>query len=283
MKPSLEHKLAAARDKEHPVLVLAREDYDEGMRIPDEIAEVRHLYAVSAFGAATIPESIGELAQLDSLQVFDGTVAHVPASIGKLQRMRSLDLHGNRSIATLPDELGALAALESLDLRNNAIAALPEAIGGLGRLRRLLVDHNPLVRLPAALGRLRALEELWASHCKLEDFPDGAFPSLQRAELSGNALATLPLALTRCPRLRHLIVFRNHIAELPPEVGGLVALEELELSSNRLTTLPDELLRLPRLRHLDTGPGIKWPKGLRQQVAAANKRFKRGNPGVVDD
>ena len=50
----------------------------------------------------------------------------MPAALGRLARLRVLDLRGNR-LDTLPDAIGDLPALEKLDLRWNRFATLPPA------------------------------------------------------------------------------------------------------------------------------------------------------------
>ncbi|KAB2890530.1 MAG: hypothetical protein F9K40_19260 [Kofleriaceae bacterium] len=283
VKDSLKAKLDEAARKQHPVLVLSREDYDAGDRIPEEIARVTNLHAISAFGASNIPDSVGELVGLDSLSVWEGSVAHVPATIGSLVNLRTLELKGNKRIATLPDSIAHLGKLELLDVGSNALEVLPEAVGELTALRTLVVSYNPLARLPSTLGELAQLRELYAHSCQLTAFPDVELRALSRLVLAFNRLRTFPISVCRCTALRDLDIGKNAIPELPDEIAQLTSLEELHLWSNPLKVLPEALRRLPRLRELGVDPGRKWPKDLRKEISARRKRFRRDNPDVVHD
>jgi Leucine-rich repeat (LRR) protein len=64
--------------------------------------------------------------------VRNNALTAVPASLGKLPRLRQLDLRGNR-LDDLPATLGELPALEKLDLRWNRFAHTPPAAIRLGK------------------------------------------------------------------------------------------------------------------------------------------------------
>jgi Leucine-rich repeat (LRR) protein len=47
--------------------------------------------------------------------------------------------------------------------------------------------------------------------------------------------------------LEKLVVFKNQLTSLPPEIGELVNLEKLYVSSNQLTSLPSDIGKLVNL------------------------------------
>ena len=77
----------------------------------------------------------------------------IPESIGHLTGLRTLDLRNNELIV-LPESLGRLIALQRLYLPYNRLTVLPESIGHLTALQRLYLDFNQLTGLPGSFGRL---------------------------------------------------------------------------------------------------------------------------------
>ena len=69
----------------------------------------------------------------------------------------------------------------------------------------------------------------------------GGVRALQRLELSGNALATLPGSLSTLPLVRHADLSHSRLAEVPRCVCDWPALEALDLSHNLLAALPSAL------------------------------------------
>ena len=54
------------------------------------------------------------------------SLAALPAAIGELKALTTLDMRGER--VALPDTIGELGALEKLDLSNTGVTTLPDAI-----------------------------------------------------------------------------------------------------------------------------------------------------------
>jgi Leucine-rich repeat (LRR) protein len=78
-------------------------------------------------------------------------LSSLPDSIGKISSLASLELSDNR-LASLPASLGQLSGLASLGLRSNCLAGLPAEVGGLSSLSYLDISMNHItVRVAAAL------------------------------------------------------------------------------------------------------------------------------------
>ena len=158
------------------------------------------------------------------------------ATLGQLNALQRLDLHGNDLDGPLPATLGNLSALQYLDLSASGLAgaALPPEWGNLSALRYLDLHGNALTgTIPATFGSLTALQTL---------------------DLSENTLTgTLPAGLSALTQLRTLDLSDNQLNGTPPtDLGRLVALQTLDLSSNTLTgTLPADLGDAAALRTLD--------------------------------
>ena len=86
----------------------------------------------------------------------------LPESIGKLRALTTLNVSGNQ-LTELPAAIGSLAALTALNVSGNQLMELPAVIGSLAALTELWVDNNQLTELPAAIGSLTALSMLGVS------------------------------------------------------------------------------------------------------------------------
>ena len=95
--------------------------------------------------------------------VGNGLTGSLPAALGRLSRLRSLEIGGNRGLSgPIPVELGDLTNLESLILWANRLTGpVPSDLGHLVNLKGLLLGVNLLSgRVPPELGNLTELTAL---------------------------------------------------------------------------------------------------------------------------
>ena len=105
---------------------------------------------------------------LEYLYLGGNKLTNIPAELGKLYKLKSLNLCDNK-ISIIPKEMAKLHQLESLSLHNNNLTVLPIAIVKLKNLHIITMRGNPLV--------LRFVKSQSTS-----------FPSLQ--ELTGKTIKT---------------------------------------------------------------------------------------------
>ncbi|MDD9855846.1 MAG: leucine-rich repeat domain-containing protein [Gammaproteobacteria bacterium] len=103
-----------------------------------------------------LPESIGNLTNLEHLYLGNNDLIVLPDSVGDLTNLKVLYLWRNY-FSELPDSIGNLANLEVLDLDHNLLSVLPESIGNLTNLKCLHLESNGLVLLPDSIGNLTDL------------------------------------------------------------------------------------------------------------------------------
>ncbi|PWN41371.1 PP2C-domain-containing protein [Ceraceosorus guamensis] len=78
----------------------------------------------------TLPDSIGELAQLDFLSCTNNLLAALPESIGKLGKLRRLHLHNN-NLKSLPNSIWMCSSLASINASSNLLESFPSPpLGG---------------------------------------------------------------------------------------------------------------------------------------------------------
>jgi len=83
----------------------------------------------------------------------------IPGSIGNLLNLETISLTSNL-LESLPESIGNLVRLKHLFLTNNRLQGLPASIGNLENLDALFVRENQLQSIPASIGNLRALRSL---------------------------------------------------------------------------------------------------------------------------
>ena len=86
-----------------------------------------------------LPDCIGQLTHLMSLNVCRNNLASIPDSIGNLPNLRSFNI-GNNQLQTIPDSITDLPNLQYLFLNNNGLTILPN-LDGLPLLT-LDIRHN---------------------------------------------------------------------------------------------------------------------------------------------
>ena len=196
-----------------------------------------------SFGYNSVPEALGQLSSLQTLDLSDNQLASVPEALGQLSSLQSLELTNNQ-LASVPEALGQLSSLRTLLLDNNQLASVPEALGQLSSLRTLWLDNNQLASVPEALGQLSSLRTLWLHKNQLASVPDalGQLPILQKLSLSNNQFATVPEALRQLSGLQHLFLHNNQLASVPDALQSLTKLKILLLHNNPALNLPESVL-----------------------------------------
>jgi Leucine-rich repeat (LRR) protein len=148
----------------------------------------------------TLPESIGNLTQLQIFDCSENKLKALPESIGNLTQLRHLDCSNNK-IRTLPESIRNLTQLQVLQCQTNQLTSLPESFGNLTELRDLHCDHNRLRTLPESIGN---------------------FTQLRIFYCNSNQLTTLPIQLIECRRLGVFIISDNPFEVIPAPLQRMV-------------------------------------------------------------
>jgi Leucine-rich repeat (LRR) protein len=255
-----------------------------------ESLRMRNVGKVSA-----VPPDLFTLKSLTELDLRENPqFVELPSQIGELVNLELLDLYGN-GFKTIPATIGKLSKLRTLDLRNNAFSSenIPPQLGRCEALEKLLLSQNVLTSVPLEVTdlKLKASDTCCVS-CFFSSFfaqeldlannvltsvgaEIGNLKSLQRLDISGNKLLSLPPEIGACTELRvlqlkvrrcvasSLLIFcvvsffvltcsqTNELSTLPADLGKCLLLEKLDLAHNMITQLPVEMGQLTRLKLLD--------------------------------
>ena len=143
--------------------------------IPSELGGLGELQRLVLSGnllSGPIPPELGGIgAGLQRLQLGGrhplpagaGLSGAIPAQLGNLTGLRSLDLSNNRLSGAIPPRLGRLVNLEWLSLQRNQLTGpIPTQLGALAQLTQLHLQDNQLSGpLPSQLGGLRRLTKIY--------------------------------------------------------------------------------------------------------------------------
>ena len=212
------------------------------------------------------PEKVRRLV----LQSENPEMKHLPARLGTLVNLESLELACLENLEDLPEEIGALRKLEELVIDNgngcSMNVSLPRSIGQLENLR--------VLRLYGALDG--ADEGTAASRSGSKSLPDtlANLSKLEELDLGRNGITAVPTQVGSLHGLRKLGLDFNSISELPSFVGDLSNLKELSLRSNGGVSLPRSLAGLK---------GLKVFMGNNKLTLQEQKSLRSRFPGAVFD
>jgi leucine-rich repeat protein SHOC2 len=99
--------------------------------------------AINGNRLTTLPENIGNLKSLRSLQLTGNLLTTLPESFGYLEKLREFYIVFN-NLTSLPESIGSLQQLEYLNLAANNLRTLPESIKYLQNLENLNLKGNPM-------------------------------------------------------------------------------------------------------------------------------------------
>ena len=212
------------------------------------------------------PEKVRRL----SIQSADLTMKHLPAGLGTLVNLETLEMACLEDLEDLPEEIGRLRRLRELVIDNgngcSMNVALPRSIGQLESLR--------VLRLYGALDGREVGAAAEARSTKAKPLPDtlADLKNLEELDLGRNGIRSVPPQVASLRGLKKLSLDYNEIREVPAFVGELKNLRELSINANGGARLPQSLAGLK---------GLKVFMGNNRLTLAAQKSLRARFPSAV--
>jgi Leucine-rich repeat (LRR) protein len=203
-----------------------------------------------------------------TVQTEDTGMKHLPAGLGTLVNLESLQLACLENLEDLPEEIGRLRSLRELVIDNgngcSMNVALPRSIGELSALR--------VLRLYGALDGRDVGDEGKGRPSKLLPDTLANLQNLEELDLGRNGITSVPPQVASLRGLKKLSLDYNEIRDVPSFVGGLKNLRELSLNANGGARLPESLAGLK---------GLKVYMGNNRLTLAQQKSLRTRFPGAV--
>jgi Leucine-rich repeat (LRR) protein len=202
---------------------------------------------------------IGNLKQLEELQVTRCGLSNLPGSFKKLENLSLLNLSDNQ-LSLLPKEIVEFQKLKILNINSNKFTLLPAELGELSQLQELYLSNNQLTELPENLSKLKNLHILSLTGNNFDKGLPSVIQKMQSIKvLEFTLLANMSKAfnnLTALSELQQLRLVCNYNAEsLPLEITKLKSLQQIKLTATPNSFYWEKSLTflslLPELKVLD--------------------------------
>ncbi|KAJ1690921.1 hypothetical protein LUZ63_015076 [Rhynchospora breviuscula] len=214
-----------------------------------------------------MPAELGKLARLQSINVSMNSLEGViPSAFGNCSSLEIIQVHNNKFHGNIPSNLAQCRKLKKLYLGNNFLTGgIPPTLGNLTNLIELRVWQNRLSGfIPATIGKLQMLQ--WFdifSNFILGEIPHSLYniSTMVAFDLGYNQLkGTLPFDMCSAfSNLERLHLYNNQFkGQIPPSISNCSALKQIELDANNFSgIIPFTIGFLENLQFLVIGSGNK--------------------------
>lgn len=227
------------------------DSYNRFTALPEEIGNLENLTSLRLYGGfegAAIPSAIGKLINLTTFQIQQTGFVSLPEEIGNLKNIKVAYLHDNKFKA-IPAGMGRMESLTSIQMQNNKLEGnIPDEIADLPNLNTLQLSNNKLSGSLEVLTKIPTLTTVYLDENQFEgdiDFDWSRLVKLSTLKMNKNKLeGDIPVSLLNLVSLSTLDLSDNQFATLPDKVSWTSneKLTRFYLQNNRLSgTLPEWL------------------------------------------
>ncbi|KAI2792143.1 hypothetical protein POX_b02179 [Penicillium oxalicum] len=216
--------------------------------LPMGIRQIHQLRALNLSNNDLTLENIGIIMEISSLtdlklagNKLDGAF---PPAIGQLRQLESLDLRNN-ALTRLPNEISELANLKVMDVSENQLPSLPfDALCNLP-IKTLNAQKNQLngTLIPSAVDQLRDLQTLNVASNSLDLLAGNdqlLLPNLHTLVVSVNRIKRLP-HLSGWQSLSTLAAGDNRLDRIPDGFVDLKSIKTVDFSGNHITRVDEKI------------------------------------------
>lgn len=196
----------------------------------------------------TYIELQGKARFLKTLTITQSSISTVPESIGNLFNLQNLYLPDN-NLEYLPESIWNLSALKVFNAADNNLKSLPDSFKNLSLLTHIYLHRNKFVKFPEGLYSITNVQYLYMFQNEIENISDSIWKltSLKHLWLDDNKITTLPASFWNLIKLETLSLNWNRLKEIPETFWKLSLLQVFSIMYNPLINLPDAIRNLPWL------------------------------------
>ncbi|RMZ48890.1 hypothetical protein EB821_05200, partial [Candidatus Marinimicrobia bacterium PRS2] len=233
--------------------------------LPTEIFDLTNLTELRLVNQdliGEIPHTVGNLSNLEDLDIRENLSGSIPPEIGNLTNLTFLRLGDNQLTGSIPPEIGQLMNLTYLGLYNNQLTGeIPPEICNQGDSSPTLYSNNLCPIYPdCGEGPITSEEEQNTSECPLcsEGYAEIESTCYYQTDLdilqvfidSNESLSGQdPMEIGQQSwyegRLISLNLSSLELTSIPDNIGNLSSLQNFNIQNNLLTYLPTDICELP--------------------------------------
>ncbi|XP_022187532.2 leucine-rich repeat-containing protein 40 [Nilaparvata lugens] len=222
-------------------------------QVSSEIAELSdwvQVFNLSNNQLASLPKEMGQLNQLEEIDVSYNLLKQLPRAIYKLRGLKYLFAKCN-NISTVDKELRTLKKLMLLDLSHNNIRGWPYPVINFSSLVELNLSNNKLLVIPSGVHYMTGLKVLRLRGNSISRFTKKTRPpNLEILDLGENKIQTHP-DFYGCTTLKQVWIDHNFIQQVEVNSFLSTSIRYLSLSHNKITTINGYFSSLENLNVLD--------------------------------
>ncbi len=186
-------------------------------------------------GLKSLPNEIGRLKKLETLNIANGELAELPDSIVLLESLSSLEIYNCPKMTKFPTHIGELPLLRSVNIANNRQWSSAEIEKGIEALAKG-ASRKSIEILYARENRLSKLDKEWFGATR------GGFEAMGLLDLAFNEIKRVD-ALGKEVQLIQLYLDNNQIEEIPHDSEGYFCgyddVENFSVNYNKLKKVPN--------------------------------------------
>jgi Leucine-rich repeat (LRR) protein len=227
------------------------------LTLPKNIGKLKNLKSLSIeySGLKKIPVSIGNT-PLEYLKIYGGDFTTLPASIGNISTLKTLEIAGHKLNRI---SLGSLSSLENLSLFGK-FKYIPDSIGNLLSLKTLYIEaEETFTKLTDSIGNCKNLKSLSIKSDKLTELPDSIckLKSLETLYLDTFFLRSLPLSIGKLSELKEVSIKSEALTVIPTSIGKLRKLKSLTLQGSKIKDVKPLLENFSYIKSLHINCGME--------------------------